>query len=1812
MALPDRHDLLRTFSRADFALLALLVPALLAVAAYEAPDEGGQGAGMLQEAEAHTGTIYVTNARLINSNTILVTYSGGIPAPQSRQVPQSVCYGFGNCAFTGYKTVWNTAAQYSDVVMNPGGAMGIRTATYHAYNAHLIHLSGSVPSADATGSFSVASSGSARWTGSHHIHTRDAATVTVSDGQGPGLAAGASPSLDLVTGALSFSLNEPLNKQSTDPSKITISGVNLSGAAVTTAGTDRTVTIELTEAQRSGIAATQDADGGLAADLAAGAFVDARGNWSGPASGVSLSVTKDTVPPSLQVADSGLDLGTGVLTLSFSEYVDVSEADMSGVRLQDADGSTSLSLAGNPVLGDSDGQIVQVQLTDLQRAQVVNPAAFPPGRPAEMSAYAGLPVIKNVKASDMLTGLTVPSTAFRDSAGIHLSQAVSGAAVPVKDDAVAPSVLASPRPVLALDTGALSLEFDEYVDARAADLQGVSISDQVGGSVALGSSGLSSDGKAVILELPAPDWQRVIDMRTDLSLSVTAAAFKDVSGNPAEGAEIGIDVRRDRLSPSLLRASLDPGTGELALVFSETVDATPAGQVDLSKMSMRAPQTAEADAVRLSSGSDRATVTSTSDGPRVDITLTESQRSSLAAGQSRTLLLAFETGAVHDLSRNHIGPASQLRVDTELDLSGPTALSAALDAGTGELTVTFDETVDATPASQVDVSRFYMRDSGGGADARPTSLGSAAVDEFDRTSLTVTLTEEQRQAALSYSAAPLLDIAAGAVSDAAGNPAGAASGVAVSVSGTDTAVPSLRSAYLDQGTGRMTLLFTETVDASSLDLSKLTIQEEELIIEAPENTGRVCFQTLGGQYVWDDTGLPCTPAPARQAAPQASVALSTSTHSASVLTEADGLSLVVALTEEQLLAVAAFGRAAQLDVAQGAVADTSANPIQARSDVALTVQADVSAPTMDSARVSGPGSVTARFSEDLLDSSVEAADFAVRGHRIAGVEETKGTVVIELSTRIDNESGRTVRVSMTGSVSDTEGNVLNGAISAVYADAPNDLTFADADSFTVSSDNANPAYARSGDTITVEFAANVDILPASETWVTFNGSPAASVSGITARGFTAAYTVQASDADGPVGIAAAVATSDAVSVFSEADLTSGPNVTIDMTPPEYLSASLAGTKSIHVHYSERVETAASDYASIKVMCDGCTAQPATSAVSPGPSSHVLVSWGTAVPGTTHAHVEFSVGPGVTDLAGNALSNPGTKTMDPPGNLEALSRLQLDATPDGVSGVALSPDTLVHTVVAPPGTVPVIDVSSFDEPDSAPPELAGAANRIQFPEGRELTVDTERGTVTFPPSTQAGGFPDPDGADTGRTITVDVSQKSPDSAFMEMHPHVDPEFSLILEFGRPDVDLVFSLPVRVGLKSDVLPDSTVFTIDAAGSTRQVLACGPGVTDSSTANAFILASIAPLASPTVDGAACVDADFNVIWTKHFSAFGVSVPAPAPGGSRCDDCTPPTIGRDEGGALVVAGGFEYNGRQVNVETFFTPYPRIEAAVGSPNVAALKIYENGGPDNVQHAALAFGLRSGQVISESVAVVSWDRGAGGDHSVSLVDPHNAIDEATLRVEASEVQCADGSSLECLFLEFHHTFRAPLEFDIVGTDVWDTGRNAWQNYFNHGVHVTGESLNEEPGVLVGGVMLYPIREGSGHALVMSDGAGQLYRLAPDGEYRQLTNSSALYREIDESMWIQADPAAVPMGGYDRHDPRFGDALAVEELEALGVLASLTRSAPLQNPEFGAPADLVYHEQGYGDRSADEGLRADILSERERAALLYEAMFANRR
>ncbi len=188
-----------------------------------------------------------------------------------------------------------------------------------------------------------------------------------------------------------------------------------------------------------------------------------------------------------------------------------------------------------------------------------------------------------------------------------------------------------------------------------------------------------------------------------------------------------------------------------------------------------------------------------------------------------------------------------------------------------------------------------------------------------------------------------------------------------------------------------------------------------------------------------------------------------------------------------------------------------------------------------------------------------------------------------------------------------------------------------------------------------------------------------------------------------------------------------------------------------------------------------------------------------------------------------------------------------------------------------------------------------------------------------------------------------------------------------------------------------------------------------------------------------------------------FGLFVAVSDKGGNGCEDCEEPTLGVNNAGVRLVDDGFTYNGKSIDVERYFTPYPLVTVKTGEQNVAEFKIYENNGPEKISHFELAFGLANGESIGMSKAVINWDKSFDGIETVTLVDPENVLENIT--VVTTEGNCSDELQQKCLIVKITHTFRAPLDFNILGTNVWDMKRNAWQNYYNHGIEIVGESLN---------------------------------------------------------------------------------------------------------------------------------------------------------
>jgi len=199
--------------------------------------------------------------------------------------------------------------------------------------------------------------------------------------------------------------------------------------------------------------------------------------------------------------------------------------------------------------------------------------------------------------------------------------------------------------------------------------------------------------------------------------------------------------------------------------------------------------------------------------------------------------------------------------------------------------------------------------------------------------------------------------------------------------------------------------------------------------------------------------------------------------------------------------------------------------------------------------------------------------------------------------------------------------------------------------------------------------------------------------------------------------------------------------------------------------------------------------------------------------------------------------------------------------------------------------------------------------------------------------------------------------------------------------------------------------------------------------------------------------------VLFTVGFTPLMTqNVFAAVSGGIVCtSDCDKLTLGVDSKGNRIVSNGISYNGYSADVERYYTPYPLITVNVGDTNKADFKIYDSLGPKNIRHFTLAFGLDKDQIISQSKAMIELDIDFDGAETVTVTDPENVLDHVT--VATNFVSCSDDNELKCLNVTIYHKFRTPLDFNIVATDMWNTKRIAWQNYYNHGIEIVGESLN---------------------------------------------------------------------------------------------------------------------------------------------------------
>ena len=315
-------------------------------------------------------------------------------------------------------------------------------------------------------------------------------------------------------------------------------------------------------------------------------------------------------------------------------------------------------------------------------------------------------------------------------------------------------------------------------------------------------------------------------------------------------------------------------------------------------------------------------------------------------------------------------------------------------------------------------------------------------------------------------------------------------------------------------------------------------------------------------------------------------------------------------------------------------------------------------------------------------------------------------------------------------------------------------------------------------------------------------------------------------------------------------------------------------------------------------------------------------------------------------------------------------------------------------------------------------------------------------------------------------------------------------------------------------------------------------------------------------------------------------------------CDgDCTPPTLGVDKNNKRLVSDGFSFNGNPVDVRQYYTPYPLITANVGVENITVLKIYDNGGPHNIEHVGLSFGLGKGETFNDSKAAIELDITHDGQETVSVFDPEKVLDG--IRVETENDSCGHLTSAQCLIVTMYHTFREPLNFNMVGTMVWDFDRNSWQNYYNHGIHIAGESMNPPKTSQV--------------AFGTKDMRG-LYELTRIDKFKDLWQDEfgSIYQHMGNDRYdkVYSEPKPfirdpLTSHGCNRHCNWFGEYVLEQEEIAKDRLIEILNGKIIEGEPPEEPFTIYFH---FVAREDDPILQQNIRDEADRAHDTYMKVY----
>ena len=395
-----------------------------------------------------------------------------------------------------------------------------------------------------------------------------------------------------------------------------------------------------------------------------------------------------------------------------------------------------------------------------------------------------------------------------------------------------------------LDSGQLTLTFSETILARSVNTTAFSLQSTSPANndtlayTLTGGEVLTPDGPLVTIELSADDLDEIKLISglaagvTSTYLMLTELAVTDAEGNQVEPLTRSnpanvTSFTEDTTPPELRSFVLDLDNGQLNLNFTEAVLTTNFefnGFMLSSGIVLNESTVITLDGGNIT-GIDRSVISVTLTSSNVN---TIKQFSNGIGLEVNSTLLSIAAESLFDTSANPLNGTAFLPAENIIvDSVPPELLSFALDMNTGELTLNFSETVfavDVIPSELGLLSTTMLNSS-----TSCYNITGGSVMQVNNTSVVIELTtgdlnEIKRRPLLAIDQnSTNLAVLATAVRDTTGNtivPISFYDALRASSYVMDMTKPQLASFDLDLNTGELVLKFTETVNATSLDIQK--------------------------------------------------------------------------------------------------------------------------------------------------------------------------------------------------------------------------------------------------------------------------------------------------------------------------------------------------------------------------------------------------------------------------------------------------------------------------------------------------------------------------------------------------------------------------------------------------------------------------------------------------------------------------------------------------------------------------------------------------------------------------------------------------------------------------------------------------------------------------------------------------------------------------------------------------------------------------------------------------------------------------------